>query len=99
MSKLSSNWNNEAYVSLHLVQKMLELAALPPRSGYSHWIPEFKVRVPKLTVNNQVVETEKEGYAKLIKDNRSYSSLEDLQKKLGAKRPLSWLRAYKQVKS
>jgi chromosome partitioning protein len=39
---------------------MLELAALPPRSGYSHWIPEFKVRVPKLTVNNQVVETEKE---------------------------------------
>ena len=41
----------------------------------------------------------KEGYAKLIKDNRSYSSLEDLQKKLAAKRPLSWLRAYKQVKS
>jgi chromosome partitioning protein len=39
---------------------MLELAGLPPRSGYSHWIPEFKVRVPKLTVNRQVVETEKE---------------------------------------
>jgi chromosome partitioning protein len=39
---------------------MLELAGLPPRSGYSHWIPEFKVRVPKFTVNRQVVETEKE---------------------------------------
>lgn len=39
---------------------MLELADLPPRSGYSHWIPEFKVRVPKLTVKGQVVETEKE---------------------------------------
>jgi chromosome partitioning protein len=60
MSDLSSNWNNEAYVSLHLVQKMLELAALPPRSGYSHWIPEFKVKVPRLTANGQVVETEKE---------------------------------------
>lgn len=60
MSKLSLHWNNEAYVSLHLVQKMLELAGLPPRSGYSHWIPEFKVTIPKLTVNRQVVETAKE---------------------------------------
>ena len=41
----------------------------------------------------------KKGYAKLIKDNRSYTSLEDMQKKLGAKRSLNWLRAYKQVKS
>jgi chromosome partitioning protein len=39
---------------------MLELAGLPPRSGYSHWIPEFKVTIPKLTVNRQVVETAKE---------------------------------------
>jgi len=60
MSDLSSNWNNEAYVSLHLVQKMLELAGLLPRSAYSHWIPEFKVKVPKLIANGQVVETEKE---------------------------------------
>jgi len=58
MSDLSSNWNNEAYVSLHFVQKMLELAGLPPRSGYSHWIPEFKVKVLRLTANGQVVETE-----------------------------------------
>ncbi len=60
MSDLSSSWNNEAYVSLHLVQKMLELAGLPPRSAYSRWIPEFKVKVPKLIANGQVVETEKE---------------------------------------
>jgi chromosome partitioning protein len=39
---------------------MLELAGLPPRSGYSHGIPEFKVTIPKLTVNRQVVETAKE---------------------------------------
>ena len=60
MSKLFLNWNNEAYVSLHLVQKMLELAGLPSKSPYSHWIPEFKVKVPKLTVKGKVVETEKE---------------------------------------
>ncbi|MEG4339945.1 hypothetical protein [Microcoleus sp. D3_18_C2] len=41
----------------------------------------------------------KEGYAKLIRDKRVYSSLEDMQKKLGAKRGLNWLRAYKQSKS
>lgn len=41
----------------------------------------------------------KEGYAKLIKEKRDYTSLEDIQKKLGAKRSLNWLRAYKQVKS
>ena len=41
----------------------------------------------------------KDGYAKLIRDKRVYSSLEDIQKKLGAKRGLNWLRAYKQSKS
>ncbi|MFB8789446.1 MAG: hypothetical protein U7123_11485 [Potamolinea sp.] len=41
----------------------------------------------------------KEGYAKLIKDKRDYTSLEDMQKKLGPKRSLTWLRAYKQRKS
>lgn len=41
----------------------------------------------------------KDGYAKLIRDKRVYSSLEDMQKKLGAKRGLNWLRAYKQSKS
>ena len=41
----------------------------------------------------------KDGYAKLIRDKRVYSSLEDMQKKLGAKRGLNWLRAYKQSRS
>lgn len=43
MSDLSLDWNNEAYVSLHLVEEMLRKAGLPPRSGYSHWIPQFKI--------------------------------------------------------
>ncbi|MEH1917002.1 hypothetical protein [Nostoc sp.] len=51
MSELPSEWNNEAYVSLHLVQEMLRIAGLPARSGYFHWTPEFKIRVPKLTKN------------------------------------------------
>jgi hypothetical protein len=41
----------------------------------------------------------KDGYAKLIRDKRVYTSLEDMQKKLGAKRGLNWLRAYKQSRS
>ena len=60
MVQLSSDWNNEAYVSLHLVQTMLEMAGLPRKSSYSHWIPEFKVKVPKLTANSQLVWTQKE---------------------------------------
>ncbi|MFB8789447.1 MAG: AAA family ATPase [Potamolinea sp.] len=39
---------------------MLELAGLPSKSGYSHWIPEFKVKVPKLRAKGKLVETEKE---------------------------------------
>ena len=60
MAKLSPDWNNEAYVSLHLVQTMLEMPGLPRKSGYSHWIPEFKVKVPRLTANGQIVWTQKE---------------------------------------
>jgi chromosome partitioning protein len=60
MTELSPDWNNEAYVSLHLVQTMLEKAGLPRKTGYSHWIPEFKVQVPRLTANNQIVWTQKE---------------------------------------
>ncbi|MCC3507491.1 MAG: hypothetical protein JGK23_33460, partial [Microcoleus sp. PH2017_19_SFW_U_A] len=47
-------------VSLHLVQTMLEMAGLPRKSSYSHWIPEFKVKVPRLTTNGQIVSTQKE---------------------------------------
>ncbi|MEG4225196.1 ParA family protein [Microcoleus sp. N9_B2] len=60
MVQLSYDWNNEAYVSLHLVQTMLEMVGLPRKSSYSHWIPEFKVKVPRLTANSQMVWTQKE---------------------------------------
>lgn len=60
MPQLSSEWNNEAYVSLHLVQTMLEKAGLPRKGGYSHWIPEFKVKVPRLTATGCLVWTQKE---------------------------------------
>lgn len=60
MSELSPEWNNEAYVSLHLVQEMLRMAGLPPRSGHSHWHPEFKIRVPRLTTKGLITQTEKE---------------------------------------
>lgn len=47
-------------MSLHLVQTMLEIAGLPRKSSYSHWIPEFKVKVPRLTANSPIVWTQKE---------------------------------------
>jgi chromosome partitioning protein len=45
---LPSEWTQEAYVSLHLVQAMLECAGLPARSASSHWLPEFRVKVPSI---------------------------------------------------
>ena len=44
---LSSDWQQEAYVSVHLVQEMLNLAGLPHKSAYSHWIPEYKIKFAK----------------------------------------------------
>ncbi|MBE9057369.1 hypothetical protein [Sphaerospermopsis sp. LEGE 08334] len=57
MTQLSSEWNNEAYVSLHLVQEMLRMAGLPPRSSYSHWYPEYKVKVSRFNNNGLIEET------------------------------------------
>jgi chromosome partitioning protein len=46
---LSSEWDNEAYVSVHLVQEMLIQAGLPKRIGFtSCWHPEFRIKVPKI---------------------------------------------------
>jgi len=42
---LPIHWNNEAYVSLHLVQKVLERADLPSRGTNSHWYPQFKIKM------------------------------------------------------
>ena len=37
----------------------------------------------------------KEGYAKLIRSERPFNSIEDMKKKLGAKRCLNWFKAYR----
>jgi hypothetical protein len=37
------------------------------------------------------------GYAKKISEKRPYKSLEDLQKQFGPKRPLNWIRSFKQL--
>jgi DNA uptake protein ComE-like DNA-binding protein len=41
----------------------------------------------------------KEGYAKKIKDQRPFNSVDELHKKIGAKLPLKWLKAYVKVKN
>ena len=41
----------------------------------------------------------KDGYAKLIKENRPFNSIEEMKKRLGAKRCLNWLKAYKSYNS
>ncbi|XWK90359.1 MAG: hypothetical protein U7127_10015 [Phormidium sp.] len=40
----------------------------------------------------------KSRYAKLIAENRPYTSIEDIQNKLGVKRSWNWLKSYKQTK-
>ena len=40
ISNLSNDWNNEAYVSLHLVQTILKQAGIAQRG----WHPEFRIR-------------------------------------------------------
>ncbi len=46
---LPSEWDNEAYVSVHLVQEMLIQAGIPKRlAGKSRWHPEFRIKVPKI---------------------------------------------------
>jgi chromosome partitioning protein len=49
---LSSDWDNEAYVSLHLVQEVLEEVGLPKRSDFSHWYPQFTITIPKVGKKN-----------------------------------------------
>jgi len=47
--KLSSEWNNEAYVSIQLVQELLIQAGIPKRFGsMSCWHPEFRIKIPKI---------------------------------------------------
>jgi len=43
-TELSAYWNNEAYVSLHLVQQVLEKAGLSSTGINSHWYPQFRIK-------------------------------------------------------
>ncbi|MFB2882066.1 hypothetical protein [Floridanema aerugineum] len=58
-------------------------------------VTEFLDFINNAKANLTSIPGVKDGYARLIKNNRPYNSLEDMQKKLGAKRSLNWLRAYK----
>ncbi len=50
-SQLPSQWDNEAYVSLHLVQGVLEEARLFRKNLYCHWYPQFKIKAKSNTKN------------------------------------------------
>ncbi|NJN91653.1 MAG: CHAT domain-containing protein, partial [Leptolyngbyaceae cyanobacterium SL_5_14] len=56
-NELSVNWDNEAYVSLHLVQEILEKAGLSRKGINSHWYPQFKVRAQNFNSKGNRKET------------------------------------------
>jgi len=66
---LPIHWNNEAYVSLHLVQKVLEKAGLPSRGTCSHWYPQFKIQVSNFDGNVTLKGTSK-PVDFLVEDNQ-----------------------------
>lgn len=41
---LSEDWSTEAYVSLHLVQGILEKSSIPRKGADSHWYPQFRLK-------------------------------------------------------
>lgn len=67
MYELGSDWNNESYVSLHLVQELLTKAGLPANGNHSHWYPEFKIKVP---IDGQKFSEKKVDF--LVKDHQRY---------------------------
>ncbi len=48
IKELDKNWDNERYVELHLVERVLNLV-VPLNSPSSKWIPQFKIKVPYKT--------------------------------------------------
>ncbi|MDM8557246.1 AAA family ATPase [Candidatus Parabeggiatoa sp. HSG14] len=50
---LSSDWDNEPYVELYLVQKVLNLV-VPLDSYSSKWIPQFKIKIPHKKSSDKV---------------------------------------------
>ncbi|MEN8220665.1 MAG: hypothetical protein ABFS56_30800 [Pseudomonadota bacterium] len=46
---LSPEWDNEAHVSVHLVQEMLLKAGIPKKIGLTTcWHPEFRIKMPRI---------------------------------------------------
>jgi chromosome partitioning protein len=50
---LSSDWDNERYVELHLVEKVLNII-VPLNSPFSNWIPQFKIKIPHTAKEKKV---------------------------------------------
>lgn len=84
----------ERVIEQALLQSKLNERVVEPQD-----VTEFLEFINDKKSDLTVIPGVKEGYAKQIKEKGDYTSLEDMQNKLGAKRPLNWLRAYKQVKS
>lgn len=49
---LSAAWDNEAFVSVHLVQKILVAAGLVNETGIAGWYPEFPIKIPRAVSSN-----------------------------------------------
>jgi chromosome partitioning protein len=62
---LSSDWDNERYVELYLVEKVLNII-VPLDSPFSSWIPRFKIKVPH-TAKEKKVDYLIEDYSRNIK--------------------------------
>jgi len=50
---LSSDWNDERYVELYLVERVLNLVVPLDRTS-SNWIPQFKIKIPHQTSPDKV---------------------------------------------
>ncbi|HEY9853661.1 MAG TPA: hypothetical protein V6D28_29595 [Leptolyngbyaceae cyanobacterium] len=80
---------SERVIEQALLQSKLNERVVEPQD-----VTKFLDFINNTKANLTLIPGVKDGYARLIKDNRPYNSLEDMQKKLGAKRSLNWLRAY-----
>jgi len=77
------------------VEQLLLQSKLNDRIVESQDITEFLEFINNQNSDLKSIPGVKDGYAKIIAVNRPYVSKEDMQKKLGAKRSLNWLKAYK----
>ncbi|BDA73794.1 hypothetical protein CAL7716_079600 [Calothrix sp. PCC 7716] len=84
----------EQFVEQALLQSKLNERVIEPED-----VANFLNFINKSKKSNLIlIPGVKDAYARLIFNKRPYASQEDMQQKLGAKRCLNWLRAYKQAK-